>query len=64
MKDLILKKIEELENYNQTSRDFCRLLDENDKEDKKIKKNEFMQRTRREYAIMQLKDILEEMESK
>ena len=63
MKDLILKKIEELENYNQTSRDFCRLLDENDEEDKKIKENEFMQRTRREYAIIQLKDILEEMEN-
>jgi len=63
MKDLILKKIEELEEYNQNSRDFCRLLDENDEEDKKIKESEFMQRTRRDYAIIQLKDILEEMEN-
>lgn len=63
MKDLILKKIEELEEYNQTSRDFCKLLDENDEEDERLKETEFIQRTRREYAIMQLKDILEEMEN-
>lgn len=63
MKDLILKKIEELEEYNQNSRYFCRLLDENDKEDKRLKEIEFIQRTRRDYAIIQLKDILEEMEN-
>jgi uncharacterized protein YdcH (DUF465 family) len=62
--DLILKKIEYLEELNQTSRDFCKLLDNKNDLDRELKESEFNQRTRREYTIMVLKDILEEMENK
>ena len=62
MKDLILNRIKRLEQYNQDSRIFCALLDENNKLDSKLKEYEFVERTRRDYAIMILKGILEELE--
>lgn len=57
----IRKKIQELERINQISREYSRLLNEEDENDRKTFNNEFMERTRRERAIMELDDLLKEI---
>ena len=61
-KNLIERKIKELEESNKISREFSRLLNREIEEDKNLDDAEFIQRSRREYAIMVLKDIIEESE--
>lgn len=61
LENLVKEKIENLEELNQHSRQFCRLLDKENKEDKEIDEQEFTMRTRREYAIMQFETLLEEI---
>ena len=63
-KELIERKIEELEETNKISREFSKLLNREIEEDKRLDDEEFNQRTRRQYAIMVLKDLLEELEEK
>ena len=62
MKEKILKRIEELEEINTNSRAFERMLDKNNKEDKKLIKNEKQDRLYRIAVILELKNLLESEE--
>lgn len=59
MKELLVKKIEELEEMNKNSRKFCETLDDSKRQDKKLMKMEFDMRVTRNYAIMVLEELLE-----
>ena len=59
----IEKRINELEERNTESRAFCRLLDENNKEDKKILDDELNMRKMRIFATLELKDLIEEIKA-
>lgn len=57
----IKERIKELENINQISREFSRLLNEEDEDDRETFNYEFMERTRRERTIIELEDLLKDI---
>ena len=63
MKEKILKRIEELEERNTSSRALERLLDKNNKEDRKLIKSEHQDRLYRIAVILELKMLLESEEN-